>query len=91
MKRERIFHEKIQHLCDKLLLCRDRAPFQVAVAYSCFTTDALTSYCFGRSLGNLELPGWNPSFKGTVDKITGLFYLSRHLHTLARLADVMPL
>ncbi|KAH6972094.1 trichodiene oxygenase [Ilyonectria sp. MPI-CAGE-AT-0026] len=91
IKRESIFHEKIQHLCDKLLLYRDRAPFQLAAAYSCFTTDALTSYCFGRSLGNLEQPGWNPSFKGTVDKITGLFYLSRHLHTLARLADVMPL
>jgi hypothetical protein len=91
MKRERIIHEKVQHLCEKLLLNRDCDPFQVALAYSCFTTDTITGFCFGQSLGNLERPGWNPSFKGTIDKMTGLFYLSRHMHSLSRLADVVPL
>lgn len=91
MKHEKLVHEKVQLLCEKLRLYRDRGSFQVAAAYSCFTTDVLTSFCFGHSLGNLEQPGWNPAFKGTIDRITGLFYLSRHLHALARLVDSIPL
>lgn len=91
MKREQLVHEKAQQLCEKLLLYRDCGPFQVDAAYSCFTTDALTEYCFGQSLGNLEAPGWNPSFRGTIDNITSLFYLTRHIRALARLVDIMPL
>ncbi len=91
MQLEGMIHDKVQRLCDKLLSDDGFKPFQVAAAYSCFTTDALTSYCFGHSLGNLEEPGWNPAFKGTIDQITGLFYLSRHLQPLAYLADVLPL
>ncbi|KAM5386543.1 hypothetical protein ACJZ2D_000506 [Fusarium nematophilum] len=91
MKCEHVIHEKVQQLCEKLLLYRDQGPFRVAAAYSCFTTDALTQFCFGESLGDLEAPGWNPSFEGTIDEITGLFYLTRHLPPLARLVDVMPL
>ncbi|KAJ4160076.1 uncharacterized protein LMH87_008006 [Akanthomyces muscarius] len=90
-KHESVVHEKAQLLCAKLLAWDKNEPFQLTAAYSCFTTDTLTKYAFGHSLENLKGPGWKPTFKGTVDKMTGLFYLSRHLPFLACLAEYLPL
>ncbi|KAJ6437453.1 drug transporter [Purpureocillium lavendulum] len=56
VKLEGMIQEKTQVLCDKLLTDSKSTPIQIAAAYSCFTTDALTSYCFGHSLGNLDQP-----------------------------------
>lgn len=86
-----MIHDKAQRLCTRLLASDNVGPFQLTAAYSCFTTDTLTSYAFGHSLANLEQPGWHPTFKGTVDKMTGLFYLSRHLPVMASLAEYLPL
>lgn len=91
MKSEQLFRDKAQRLCDKLLQYREQGPFLVDAAYSCFTTDTLTEYSFGQSLGNLEAPGWHPSFKGTIDEVTSLFYLTRHINILTRLVDIIPL
>ncbi|KAJ3495096.1 hypothetical protein NLG97_g3643 [Lecanicillium saksenae] len=90
-KHEDIVHEKAHVLCDRLLAWNKNDPFELTLAYSCFTTDTLTKYAFGHSLENLQRPGWKPTFKGTVDKMTGLFYLSRHLPFLAHLAEYLPL
>ncbi|KAJ6780316.1 hypothetical protein PWT90_09912 [Aphanocladium album] len=90
-KHEEIVHEKAQLLCARLLAWDKNDPFELTSAYSCFTTDTLTRYAFGYSLENLNTPGWKPTFKGTVDKMTGLFYLSRHLPFLAYLAEYLPL
>ena len=91
MKYEDIIHEKVQMFCERLRQCDHYEPFRLTAALSCFTTDALTRFAFGRSLGNLEQPGWHPAFKGTIDSITGLFYLSRHFHALACLAEYIPM
>ncbi|PNY29945.1 Trichodiene oxygenase [Tolypocladium capitatum] len=90
LKFEGLFHENTKRLCDKLLSYGDE-PFEVAAAFSCLTTDTLVSYCFGHGLGNLDRPGWKPTFKGTIDNITSLSYLCRYFKLLAGLADWMPL
>jgi cytochrome P450 len=57
-------HALVQKLCDKLLQqSGDNEPFDVAMAYSCFTSDAISSYSFGESFGFLEQKGWYPNFR----------------------------
>lgn len=51
----------VQKLCDKLL--QQSEPFDVTMAYSCFTSDAISGYAFGESFGFLEQDGWYPNFR----------------------------
>jgi cytochrome P450 len=54
----------VQKLCDKLLRqSGDNEPFDVTMAYSCFTSDAISGYSFGESFGFLDQPGWFPNFR----------------------------
>lgn len=54
-------HDLVQKLCDKLLAQREA--FDVTMAYSCFTSDAISGYCFGESFGFLRQDGWYPNFR----------------------------
>ncbi|CAN9189290.1 unnamed protein product [Alternaria alternata] len=57
-------HSDVQKLCDKLLRqSGDNKPFDVTMAYSCFTADAISKYSFGESFGFLDQPGWFPNFR----------------------------
>jgi cytochrome P450 len=54
-KMEPHVHHLAQTLCSKILSQRDEGkPFDVTNAYSQFTTDVITSYCFGQNHGLLE-------------------------------------
>jgi cytochrome P450 len=53
-KMEPHVHRLVQALCTKILSQKDGKPFDVTHAYSQFTTDIITSYCFGQSSGLLE-------------------------------------
>jgi hypothetical protein len=52
-----------QRLCDKLLArSKDGKPaFDISMAYSCFTTDVITHYCFGQSHGLLDQEDFEPN------------------------------
>ncbi|KAG9253243.1 cytochrome P450 [Emericellopsis atlantica] len=65
-------HDLVQKLCDKLLAEGSKAtegegkkkePFDIAHAYSCFTSDAIFSYSFGEPLGLLSRDAWTPNFR----------------------------
>lgn len=57
-------HMLVQRLCDKLLAqSGDREAFDITMAYSCFTSDAISGYSFGESFGFLEQKGWFPNFR----------------------------
>ena len=53
----------VDKLCAKLLAQRAGVPFDVAMAYSCFTADAISAYSFGESFGLLDQPSWTPNFR----------------------------
>jgi cytochrome P450 len=54
-KMEPQVHSLAQTLCTKILSQKDEGkPFDVTHAYSQFTTDIITTYCFGQSRGLLE-------------------------------------
>lgn len=57
-------HVLVQKLCSKLLAqSGDGQAFDVTMAYSCFTSDAISGYSFGQSFGFLEQKGWFPNFR----------------------------
>lgn len=57
-------HVLAQKLCSKLLAqSGDGKPFDITMAYSCFTTDAISSYSFGEPFGFLDQKGWFPNFR----------------------------
>ncbi|KAF4966924.1 hypothetical protein FSARC_5457 [Fusarium sarcochroum] len=63
-------HELVQTLCNKLLADnsdsqddKKRKPLDVAHAYSCFTSDAISSYCFGEAFGLLSQDHWQPNYR----------------------------
>ncbi|TDZ41567.1 Cyrochrome P450 monooxygenase [Colletotrichum trifolii] len=53
----------VQKLCDKLLNESGKGEFDVTMAYSCFTSDAISGYAFGESFGLLQQDGWYPNFR----------------------------
>ncbi|KAI1085096.1 cytochrome P450 [Whalleya microplaca] len=54
-------HHLAQALCDKLLSSAYE-PVDIHMAYSCFASDAISSYCFGESFGFLDQKSWFPNF-----------------------------
>jgi cytochrome P450 len=60
-------HELVQTLCDKLLAQNSGShgdkPFDIAHAYSCFTSDAISSYSFGEAFGLLSRNSWQPNYR----------------------------
>lgn len=60
-------HGLVQTLCNKLLAESSgngkSEPLDVAHAYSCFTSDAISSYCFGEAFGLLSRDTWYPTFR----------------------------
>ncbi|KAF5531585.1 cytochrome P450 oxidoreductase [Fusarium mexicanum] len=64
---EQEVHDLAQTLCNKLLAenkdDKDRKPFEIAHAYSCFTSDAISSYCFGEAFGLLSRNQWQPNYR----------------------------
>jgi cytochrome P450 len=73
-KMEPHIHDLAQTLCSKLLGQKSVGkPFELPHAYSQFTTDVITSYCFGETQGFLEEEGFDANLRGGV--LSGCFML----------------
>lgn len=68
----------VQKLCDKLLSqSGDGEVFDVTMAYSCFTSDAISGYSFGESFGLLDQKGWYPNFREPTASILRPVFIFR--------------
>src|SRR5881227_1736964 len=66
-KLEPLIHDLADRLCNKLLARRGNGkPFDITMAYSCFTTDIISSYAFGQTEGFLEQPDFEPNLRPTI-------------------------
>uniref|UniRef100_L7IX09 Trichodiene oxygenase n=1 Tax=Pyricularia oryzae (strain P131) TaxID=1143193 RepID=L7IX09_PYRO1 len=70
-KLESEIHNLVQKLCDKFLKDSGNV-IEIATAFSCFTSDAISGYCFGESFGFLEQDGWYPNFRDPALSTTDL-------------------
>ena len=66
MKLEPQIHGLADQLCNKLLARRDGKPFDVTMAYSCFTTDVISYYAFGQTDGFLKQADFEPNLRPTI-------------------------
>ncbi|KAF4979166.1 hypothetical protein FZEAL_4594 [Fusarium zealandicum] len=90
-KLESLVHRGAQKLCDKLLAYRGRGPFEGAAAFSCFTTDTISEYCFGSGTMFLDQDGWEPNYKDPINMFFHTVHIFRHLRWTAYLVDFVPL
>lgn len=67
----------VQRLCDKILRAGEKTPFDITSAYSCFSTDVITDYCFGDSFGFLTQESWEPNFRGPLYALLKPIFLFR--------------
>ncbi|KAJ0159761.1 Trichodiene oxygenase [Colletotrichum tanaceti] len=82
-------HDLVQKLCDKLLAQTDKKePFDVTVAYSCFTADAISGYSFGESFGLLKQEGWYPNFRTPTESLLRPVFIFRFFPQTKALAVV---
>ncbi|OGM50575.1 hypothetical protein ABOM_000567 [Aspergillus bombycis] len=58
-------HRLAQRLCDKIL-AQGKDPLDIPSAYSCFSTDVISDYCFGESYGFLDQASWEPNFRKPI-------------------------
>ncbi|KAI5862571.1 cytochrome P450 [Durotheca rogersii] len=60
-------------LCERLLArAGDPEPFDVTMAYSCFTSDVVSDYCFGKGFGFLardNSASWEPNFRRPLSSL----------------------
>ncbi|ETS80144.1 hypothetical protein PFICI_07673 [Pestalotiopsis fici W106-1] len=57
-------HKLCHHLCDKLLArSGTKEVIDIAMAYSCFTSDTIFGYSFGESQGFLDQESWYPNYR----------------------------
>ncbi|KAI1763613.1 cytochrome P450 [Hypoxylon sp. FL1150] len=67
-----------QRLCDKLLAWTGKdEPINTQMAYSCFTSDAISDYCFGESFGFLAQESWEPNFRAPLYSLLQTVYIFR--------------
>jgi hypothetical protein len=70
---------------------RDNAPFEVTTAYSCFTSDVISGYCFGEPFGFLAQDDWEPNFRKPLNSLLEATFLFRFFPLLKVFTDVAPL
>ncbi|PYH87798.1 cytochrome P450 [Aspergillus ellipticus CBS 707.79] len=76
----------VQRLCDKLLAQRGKGPFNLTTAYSCFSSDVISDYCFGQGFGFLAQPSWEPNFRAPLYALLKPMFLFRFFPFLAGLS-----
>ncbi|KAM0809196.1 hypothetical protein AB5N19_09539 [Seiridium cardinale] len=92
-KLESVIKNLADQLCDKMIRLGNQngAPFDVATAFSCFTSDVISKYCFGDSFGFVAQENWEPNFKKPMDAFVSVTFVLRFFPPLRSIVDVVPL
>ncbi|KAF3396164.1 Trichodiene oxygenase [Penicillium rolfsii] len=90
---ETMIKELANKLCDKILRLETNTgkPFDITEAYSCFTSDVISRYCFGESFGFLEQENWQPNFREPMYGALKSSYIFRFLPFVKIFLDIAPL
>ncbi|RAL08788.1 cytochrome P450 [Aspergillus homomorphus CBS 101889] len=84
--------ELAEQLCTKLIRLgtKDGKPLDVITAYSCFTSDVISGYCFGEPFGFVQQEGWEPNFRHALNALLGPIFVFRFFPPLRLVVDAMP-
>ncbi|KXJ93358.1 cytochrome P450 [Microdochium bolleyi] len=78
--------ENVDKLTAKMLAEAGKGPLDAATAYSCFSSDTISSYCFGEPFGLLDQKGWTPNFREATLAVLKPVFWFRFFPSLSRLA-----
>jgi cytochrome P450 len=85
------FEPYIRQTCEKfasrILDYRNSDPLKISAAYSSFTTDVITEYCFGKSFDFLSRDRFMPNLQAANDAVGAMVPVLRlfpWLHTVMR-------
>ncbi|KAI1777461.1 cytochrome P450 [Hypoxylon cercidicola] len=84
-KLESHIHDLVHILCGKLLSSVNE-PVDLLVAYSCYSSDAISAYCFGESFGFMEREGWFSDFHTAELEVLRPAYVFRFFPFLRKFA-----
>lgn len=82
-------HKLAERLCDKILTVGKNAPFNVTTAYSLLSSDVISDYCFGESIGLVAQKGWEPNLREPLYALLRMVYYLRFFPFLKYLAIAM--
>ncbi|KAL4757712.1 cytochrome P450 [Aspergillus foveolatus] len=68
-------------LCDKM----------IRLAYSCFSGDVISKYCFGEPFGFIAQEEWEPNYRNALNATQAPVHVFRSFPFLKRLTDIAPL
>ncbi|OTB00209.1 hypothetical protein M426DRAFT_268132 [Hypoxylon sp. CI-4A] len=82
----------VDQLCDKMIRLgnKDKLPINVSVAYSCFTSDVISGYCFGEPFGFVAQESWEPNFKESLNSFASMTFVFRFFPFLKKVAELAP-
>ncbi|KAH8750306.1 cytochrome P450 [Diaporthe sp. PMI_573] len=80
--------KQLQYFCDKLITYKGQKPFDITMAYSCFTTNVISAFSFGEPLGLLTQQGWEPNWRQPTYSFLKTTFLFRYIPILKRLVAV---
>ncbi len=73
-----------------MLASADQPPLELNSAYSCFTADVISKYCFGEPMGFVAADGWDKGFKTALESFTQSIYILRFAPVLRNLVSIAP-
>ena len=90
-KLEPLVQERVQRLCDKFLqeAGRDK-PLDLAIAYSCFTTDVIIAYCFGQTEGFLDNDGFEKNLSASLQAGCRALPVMKQFPWILVIMDALP-
>ena len=90
-KLEPLIHSLAQQLSDKLLArAGDGKPIDIAMAYSCYTTDVITSYCFGQGYGFLTQDDFEPNLRHGIYSIARPIHIMKQWPLIVNIMESLP-
>ncbi|KAG9234593.1 benzoate 4-monooxygenase cytochrome p450 [Amylocarpus encephaloides] len=82
-------HKLAERLCDKILVVGKKDPFDVTTAYSLLSSDVISGYCFGESIGLVAQKSWEPNFRKGLYALLNMMYYLRFFPLLRYMGLVM--
>jgi cytochrome P450 len=74
----------------RLLEYRNTGPLTISAAYSSFTTDVITEYCFGKTFDFLSRDHFMPNLQAANDAVGGMLPVLRMFPILHRVMRLIP-
>ncbi|KUI53669.1 Trichodiene oxygenase [Cytospora mali] len=83
-------HRTLKKFCDKLIRYGEShpGPFDITMAYSCFTSDVISEYSFGEPMGLLDQDGWEPNWRQPMYAFLNTTFVFRFVPYVRNLAVI---